>query len=42
MGTHLKNKDIARILGISATAVSLAVNGRPGVSNETRPASWSW
>ncbi|WP_085829770.1 LacI family DNA-binding transcriptional regulator [Collinsella vaginalis] len=36
MGTHLKNKDIARILGISATAVSLAVNGRPGVSNETR------
>ena len=33
---RLKNKDIARMLGISATAVSLAVNGRPGVSVDTR------
>ncbi|MDO4851093.1 MAG: LacI family DNA-binding transcriptional regulator [Actinomycetota bacterium] len=33
---RLKNKDIARMLGISATAVSLAINGRPGVSAETR------
>ena len=33
---RLKNKDIAQMLGISATAVSLAVNGRPGVSAETR------
>ena len=33
---RLKNKDIAQILGISATAVSLAINGRPGVSAETR------
>ena len=33
---RLKNKDIAQMLGISATAVSLAINGRPGVSAETR------
>ncbi len=33
---RLKNKDIAKMLGISATAVSLAINGRPGVSDETR------
>lgn len=33
---RLKNKDIAEMLGISATAVSLAINGKPGVSNETR------
>lgn len=32
----LKNKDIAKILGISTTAVSLAINNKPGVSAETR------
>lgn len=32
----LKNKEIAKILGISPTAVSLAINNRPGVSEETR------
>lgn len=33
---RLKNKDIAKKLGISTTAVSLAINNRPGVSEETR------
>ena len=33
---RLKNKDIAQTLGISVTAVSLALNGKPGVSDETR------
>ncbi len=33
---RLRNKDIAERLGISVTAVSLAINGRPGVSQETR------
>ena len=33
---RLKNKDIAKMLGISVTAVSLAINGKPGVSEETR------
>ncbi len=33
---RLKNKDIAEMLGISVTAVSLAINNRPGVSEETR------
>lgn len=33
---RLKNKDIARELNISTTAVSLAINNRPGVSEETR------
>lgn len=33
---RLKNKDIAERLGISPTAVSLALNGKPGVSDETR------
>lgn len=33
---RLKNKDIARELNISTTAVSLAINSRPGVSEETR------
>lgn len=32
----LKNKDIAKMLGISAAAVSMAINGKPGVSAETR------
>ncbi len=32
----LKNKDIAEMLGISAAAVSMAINGKPGVSVETR------
>ncbi len=32
----LKNKDIADMLGISAAAVSMAINGKPGVSAETR------
>lgn len=32
----LKNKDIAEMLGISTTAVSLARNNKPGVSDETR------
>lgn len=35
-GMRLKNKDIAEKLGISTTAVSLAINNRPGVSEETR------
>lgn len=33
---RLRNKDIAKQLGISVTSVSLALNGRPGVSQETR------
>ena len=33
---RIKNKDIAEKLGISTTAVSLAINNRPGVSEETR------
>ena len=33
---RLKNKDIAEVLGISTTAVSLALNNRPGVSEATR------
>ena len=33
---RLKNKDIAEQLGISTTAVSLALNNRPGVSEATR------
>lgn len=33
---RLRNKDIAQMLGISTTAVSLALNGKPGVSDETR------
>lgn len=33
---RLKNKDIAKALGISTAAVSLALNGKPGVSEETR------
>lgn len=33
---RIKNKDIAEALGISTTAVSLAINNRPGVSEETR------
>ncbi len=32
----MKNTDIARRLGISATAVSLALNNHPGVSEKTR------
>ena len=36
MGRTIKNIDIARILKISPTAVSLALNDRPGVSPETR------
>ncbi|MDD3403716.1 MAG: LacI family DNA-binding transcriptional regulator [Hespellia sp.] len=33
---RIKNKEIAEKLGISVTAVSLAINNRPGVSEETR------
>ena len=33
---RIKNKDIAKQLGISTTAVSLAINNRPGVSEDTR------
>lgn len=33
---RIKNKEIAEMLGISTTAVSLALNNRPGVSEETR------
>ena len=33
---RLKNKEIAKRLGISATAVSLALNNKAGVSEETR------
>ncbi len=33
---RLRNKDIADKLGISTTAVSLAINHKPGVSEETR------
>ncbi len=32
----LKNKDIAEALGLSTAAVSMALNDKPGVSNETR------
>ena len=33
---RIKNREIAEKLGISTTAVSLALNNRPGVSDETR------
>ena len=35
---HMKIKmvDIARYLGVSKATVSLAVNGKPGVNEETR------
>ena len=33
---RLKNKEIAETLGLSTTAVSLALNNRPGVSEATR------
>ena len=33
---RLRNKDIAKELSISTTAVSLALNNKPGVSDETR------
>ena len=33
---RLKNKEIAEMLGISTAAVSLALNNKPGVSEETR------
>lgn len=32
----IKNKEIAEMLGISTTAVSLALNDKPGVSEETK------
>ena len=32
----LKNKEIAKMLNISPTAVSLALNNKAGVSEETR------
>lgn len=32
----MKSKDIARILGISPATVSLALNNKPGISEETR------
>ncbi len=33
---RITNKDIARLAGVSPAAVSIAVNGRPGISQETR------
>ncbi|MEV7090786.1 LacI family DNA-binding transcriptional regulator [Streptomyces sp. NPDC093085] len=33
---RLRSTDIARLAGVSVTAVSLAVNGRPGLSDATR------
>ena len=33
---RLKNKDIAAALGLSTAAVSMALNNKPGVSDETR------
>ena len=33
---RIKNKDIAEALGVSTTTVSLAINNKPGVSEETR------
>lgn len=33
---RIKNKEIAKILGISTTSVSLAIHNRPGVSKDTR------
>lgn len=33
---RIRNKEIADMLGISTTAVSLAINNRPGVSESTR------
>ena len=32
----LKNKDIANALNISTAAVSMALNNKPGVSEDTR------
>lgn len=33
---NVKSIDIARALGISKSTVSLALNGKPGVSEQTR------
>ena len=33
---RIKNVEIAKALGISTAAVSMAVNNKPGVSDETR------
>ena len=35
MGT-ITAKELARLLGLSESAISLALNGKPGVSRETR------
>lgn len=32
----ITNRDIARLAGVSPAAVSLAINGKPGISQETR------
>lgn len=32
----ITNRDIARLAGVSPAAVSIAINGKPGVSDETR------
>ncbi len=36
---NVKSIDIARALGISKSTVSLALNGKPGVSEQTRQKS---
>src|SRR5690625_813723 len=33
---YLRLKDIAKIANVSISAVSLAINGKPGISEETR------
>lgn len=33
---RVTNKDIAKLAGVSPAAVSIAVNGKPGISSETR------
>lgn len=35
-GMNIKMADVARYLGISKATVSLAVNGKPGVNEQTR------
>ena len=37
----IKMVDIARHLGVSKATVSLAVNGKPGVNEETKE-GWFW
>ena len=34
--TKITNREIAKLAGVSPSAVSIAMNGKPGISEETR------